>query len=253
MFEDCFYENSYKEEVDEEEEEDHLYSSTTSTTTSINDSKDFFNHNSFNLTPRKFSPIPTTPIDPSQLMNESDTNIASLQRPLSTTQSVQTVQNNNDKSQLTMITPLINDDSQSSMSFTTLNNKSKMSTCLDKWYKELKDQILCELEETKIKMFKQQQIKLLKEKEEQSIEINQLLNKLNEIKLENQKKDEQILNLNETINKQKQKHDLFKAMTEWKMKKVEISKEVKHKKQLLTIQLVLLLQVIFNFRLFQQN
>jgi len=112
----------------------------------------------------------------------------------------------------------------------------KISSCLDKWYKELKGHVLSEFEKSRLQILQEQQKKLIDEKEKQAIEISKLKRELDVVReslkvceRNTLRKDEVIENLNKALEKQREKTELQRCMMEWKIKNLESAKEVSEK------------------------
>jgi hypothetical protein len=115
----------------------------------------------------------------------------------------------------------------------------KISSCLDKWYKELKGHVLSEFEKSRLQILQEQQKKLIDEKEKQAIEISKLKRELDVVReslkvceRNTLRKDEAIENLNKALEKQREKTELQRCMMQWKIKNLENAKEVKNFKRI---------------------
>jgi len=134
----------------------------------------------------------------------------------------------------TSTTPAVTQENSNQAGASLVGNAPKnvkISSCLDKWYKELKGHVLSEFEKSRLQILQEQQKKLIDEKEKQAIEISKLKLELDVVReslkvceRNTLRKDEAIENLNKALEKQREKTELQRCMMEWKIKNLEIAK-----------------------------
>ncbi|CAF0855470.1 unnamed protein product [Brachionus calyciflorus] len=184
--------------------------------------------------PRKNSPIPASPPTNIEIQNETSSlehmsfmnNYESAFKRVSESNHLNSNRSNgHSKSNHHSVKP-------KTLSHNELPKGDKMATCLDKWFREFKGQVLSEFEKTRLQIYQEQQKKLLEEKEKQTSEISKLKKeveilretiKVNERNL--LKKDEAIENITKALEKQREKNELQRVMMEWKYKRLENAKE----------------------------
>ncbi|TRY64533.1 hypothetical protein DNTS_022654 [Danionella cerebrum] len=117
--------------------------------------------------------------------------------------------------------------------FISEDNLNRMENILDTWSTNLKSNVMMELRKWKLVFMEQHRIELKKEKEKHAeevgamnTEIDSLKQLLNTYQISNQRKDEVIGNLSRTVDKQKEKLELMRSFTQWRLRQCAVRDEV---------------------------
>ncbi|XP_054467162.1 centrosomal protein POC5 isoform X2 [Anoplopoma fimbria] len=118
--------------------------------------------------------------------------------------------------------------------FISEENISKMENILDTWSNNLKSNVLTELRKWKLAFMEQHKLEMRKEKEKYAAqtadlrsELDSLKGLLHTYKTSNQRKDEVIVNLNQVLDRQKEKHEKMRAFTHWRIQHTEAKEEAR--------------------------
>ncbi|XP_078808395.1 centrosomal protein POC5 isoform X3 [Oryzias latipes] len=116
--------------------------------------------------------------------------------------------------------------------FITPENMSKMENILDTWSNNLKTNVLTELQKWKFAFMEQHRLEMMKERERHAAQTTGLKSELDSLKellhtyeTSNQRKDQVIVNLSQVLDKQKEKLEKMKALTQWRIRHTEAKEE----------------------------
>ncbi|KAI4875481.1 hypothetical protein NFI96_030042 [Prochilodus magdalenae] len=109
--------------------------------------------------------------------------------------------------------------------FISEENLNKMENILDIWSNNLKTNVMMELRKWKFAFVEQHRLEMRKEREKHAAhiaginaEINSLKDVLNTYQISNQRKDEVIVNLTQAIDRQRERLELMRSFTQWRIK-----------------------------------
>ncbi|XP_011614163.1 centrosomal protein POC5 isoform X1 [Takifugu rubripes] len=116
--------------------------------------------------------------------------------------------------------------------FITEENIGKMENILDTWSNNLTSNVLTELRKWKLTFLEQHKQEMRKERERHAAEAAGLKSELDSLKellktyeTSSQRKDEVIVNLSQVLDKQKEKLEKMRALTQWRIKHTEAKEE----------------------------
>ncbi|XP_041355379.1 centrosomal protein POC5-like [Gigantopelta aegis] len=108
----------------------------------------------------------------------------------------------------------------------------RMEALLDQWALDLKRNVLAEFSQSKIRLIELSHQDLMKEKERNAFEKNRLLNELDSVKellhtyeVSIERKDQVISNLTHAMQKQREKYEMAKKFSEWKIRHNDFKRE----------------------------
>ncbi|XP_068461314.1 centrosomal protein POC5 isoform X1 [Clinocottus analis] len=118
--------------------------------------------------------------------------------------------------------------------FISDENISKMENILDTWSNNLKSNVLTELRKWKLAFREQHKLEIRKEREKYAAQAADLRSELDSLKgllhtyeTSNQRKDEVIVNLSQVLDRQKEKHEKMKVLTQWRIQHIEAKEEAR--------------------------
>ncbi|KAM6964845.1 centrosomal protein POC5 [Aplochiton taeniatus] len=108
--------------------------------------------------------------------------------------------------------------------FISEGNMNKMGNILDTWSNNLKSNVLQELRKWKVAFMEQHLLEVQKEREEyaaQTADLNAEMGRLKELvhtyETSNQRKDEVIMNLSQAVDRQRERLELMRTFTHWRL------------------------------------
>ncbi|CAB1322082.1 unnamed protein product [Coregonus sp. 'balchen'] len=118
--------------------------------------------------------------------------------------------------------------------FISVENMNKMENFLDTWSENPKTNVLMELRKWKLAFMEQHKLEVRKEREKHAACIAGLTAKMDNLKellhtyeTSNQRKDEVIVNLSQTVDRQRERLELMRTFTHWRLQHSEARKEVR--------------------------
>ncbi|XP_691080.4 centrosomal protein POC5 isoform X1 [Danio rerio] len=151
----------------------------------------------------------------------SEAEIMSARSVLSEERSAR-VQTGSDRSQQSSPDALITTTTEI---FISEDNLNRMENILDTWSTTLKSNVMMELRKWKLAFVEQHRLELKKEREKHAAqmtavnaEMDSLKDLLNTYQISNQRKDEVIVNLSRAVDRQRQKLELMRSFTQWRMR-----------------------------------
>ncbi|KAK2911762.1 hypothetical protein Q8A67_003895 [Cirrhinus molitorella] len=116
--------------------------------------------------------------------------------------------------------------------FISEENLNKMEDILDTWSTNLKSNVMMELRKWKLAFVEQHRLELKKEREKHAAhmaavnaEMDGLKDLLNTYKISNQRKDEVIANLSRAVDRQREKLELMRSFTQWRLRQYAAREE----------------------------
>uniref|UniRef100_A0A673GUC1 Centrosomal protein POC5 n=1 Tax=Sinocyclocheilus rhinocerous TaxID=307959 RepID=A0A673GUC1_9TELE len=116
--------------------------------------------------------------------------------------------------------------------FISEENLNKMENILDTWSTNLKSNVMMELRKWKLAFVEQHRLELKKEREKHAAhmaavnaEMDGLKDLLNTYKTSNQRKDEVIVNLSRAVDRQREKLELMRSFTQWRLQQCAAREE----------------------------
>uniref|UniRef100_A0A8C1RH07 Centrosomal protein POC5 n=1 Tax=Cyprinus carpio TaxID=7962 RepID=A0A8C1RH07_CYPCA len=116
--------------------------------------------------------------------------------------------------------------------FISEENLNKMENILDTWSTNLKSNVMMELRKWKLAFVEQHRLQLKKEREKHAAhmaavnaEMDALKDLLNTYKISNQRKDEVIVNLSRALDRQREKLELMRSFTQWRLQQCAAREE----------------------------
>ncbi|KAI2664450.1 Centrosomal protein POC5 [Labeo rohita] len=116
--------------------------------------------------------------------------------------------------------------------FISEENLNKMEDILDTWSTNLKSNVMMELRKWKLAFMEQHRLELKKEREKHAAhmaavnaEMDGLKDLLNTYKISNQRKDEVIANLSRAVDRQREKLELMRSFTQWRLQQCAAREE----------------------------
>ncbi|XP_058230799.1 centrosomal protein POC5 [Hemibagrus wyckioides] len=108
--------------------------------------------------------------------------------------------------------------------FVSEENLNKMEDILDTWSNNLKSNVMTELRKWKIAFMEQYRLEMMKEREKHAAhvaginaEMDGLKDLLNTYQISNQRKDEVIVNLTRAVDRQRERLELMRSFTQWRL------------------------------------
>ncbi|XP_030647711.1 centrosomal protein POC5 [Chanos chanos] len=108
--------------------------------------------------------------------------------------------------------------------FISEENMNKMENILDTWSNKLKDNVMMELRKWKVAVLEQHRLELKKERQRHAAhvagikaELDSLRDLLHTYEISNQRKDEVIVNLSRAVDRQREKLELMRTFTQWRL------------------------------------
>ncbi|XP_073696301.1 centrosomal protein POC5 [Garra rufa] len=108
--------------------------------------------------------------------------------------------------------------------FISEENLNKLEDILDTWSTNLKSNVMMELRKWKLAFVEQHRLELKREREKHAAhmaavnaEMDGLKDLLNTYKISNQRKDEVIANLSRAVDRQREKLELMRSFTQWRL------------------------------------
>ncbi|KAL0979276.1 hypothetical protein UPYG_G00183100 [Umbra pygmaea] len=108
--------------------------------------------------------------------------------------------------------------------FISEENINKMENILDTWSNSLKANVLMELRKWKLAFMEQHKLALKKERDQHAASIEGLTAEMDSLKgllqtyeISNQRKDEVIVNLSQAVDRQRERLDLMRSFTHWRL------------------------------------
>ncbi|XP_051543323.1 centrosomal protein POC5-like isoform X2 [Myxocyprinus asiaticus] len=109
--------------------------------------------------------------------------------------------------------------------FISEENLNKMENILDIWSTNIKSNVMMELRKWKLAFVEQHRLELKKEREKHAAqmaavnaEMDRFKDLLNTYEISNQRKDEVIMNLSRAVDRQREKLELMRSFTQWRLK-----------------------------------
>ncbi|XP_056601971.1 centrosomal protein POC5 isoform X1 [Triplophysa dalaica] len=109
--------------------------------------------------------------------------------------------------------------------FISEDNLNRMENILDTWSTNLKNNVMMELRKWKLAFVEQHRLDLKKEREKHAAhvaavntEMDSLKDLLNTYQISNQRKDEVIVNLSRAVDRQREKLELMRTFTQWRLR-----------------------------------
>uniref|UniRef100_A0A8C1ETS6 Centrosomal protein POC5 n=1 Tax=Cyprinus carpio carpio TaxID=630221 RepID=A0A8C1ETS6_CYPCA len=116
--------------------------------------------------------------------------------------------------------------------FISEENLNKMENILDTWSTNLKSNVMMELRKWKLAFVEQHRLELKKEREKHAAhmaavnaEMDGLKDLLNTYKISNQRKDEVIVNLSRALDRQREKLELMRSFSQWRLQQCAAREE----------------------------
>ncbi|XP_048045063.1 centrosomal protein POC5 [Megalobrama amblycephala] len=116
--------------------------------------------------------------------------------------------------------------------FISEENLNRMENILDTWSTNLKSNVMMELRKWKLAFVEQHRLELKKEREKHvehmaavNAEMNSLKDLLNTYQISNQRKDEVIANLSRAVDRQREKLELMRSFTQWRLQQCAAREE----------------------------
>ncbi|XP_062873696.1 centrosomal protein POC5 [Trichomycterus rosablanca] len=117
--------------------------------------------------------------------------------------------------------------------FISEENLNTMEDILDTWSNNLKSNVMMELRKWKLAFVEQHRLEMKKEREKHAAhlagihaEMDSLKDLLNTFQLSNQRKDEVIVNLTRAVDRQRERLELMKSFTQWRLQHCAAREEV---------------------------
>ncbi|XP_037387289.1 centrosomal protein POC5 isoform X6 [Pygocentrus nattereri] len=109
--------------------------------------------------------------------------------------------------------------------FISEENLNKMENILDIWSSNLKSNVMMELRKWKLAFVEQHRLEMRKERDKHAAhiaginaEMDSLKDLLNTYQISNQRKDEVIVNLTRAVDRQRERLELMRSFTQWRIK-----------------------------------
>ncbi|XP_067653778.1 centrosomal protein POC5-like isoform X1 [Haliotis asinina] len=109
---------------------------------------------------------------------------------------------------------------------------ARMENVLDQWTLDLKRNVLAEFGQSKIRIVEKSRLEMQKERERFVSDKNQMVNEIEKLKellhtyeQSIERKDQVISNLTHALHKQREKFDMLKKFTEWKLRHNDLKRE----------------------------
>ncbi|XDV20321.1 hypothetical protein PO909_025670 [Leuciscus waleckii] len=116
--------------------------------------------------------------------------------------------------------------------FISDENLNRMENILDTWSTNLKSNVLMELRKWKLACVEQHRLELKKEREKHAAhmaavnaEMDGLKDLVNTYQISNQRKDEVIVNLSRAVDRQREKLELMRSFTQWRLQQCSAREE----------------------------
>ncbi|XP_060763135.1 centrosomal protein POC5 isoform X3 [Neoarius graeffei] len=121
--------------------------------------------------------------------------------------------------------------------FVSEENLNKMEDILDTWSNNLKSNVMMELRRWKIAFVEQHRLEMTKEREKHAAhvaginaEMDSLKDLLNTYQISNQRKDEVIVNLTRAVDRQRERVELMRSFTQWRLQHSAVKEEAQASK-----------------------
>ncbi|TSM85918.1 Centrosomal protein POC5 [Bagarius yarrelli] len=117
------------------------------------------------------------------------------------------------------------------------DNLNKMEDILDRWSNNLKSNVMSELRKWKLAIVEQYRLEMMKEREKHAAhlaginaEMDNLKDLLNTYQISNQRKDEVIVNLTRAVDRQRERLELQRSFTQWRLQHCAAKEEAQASK-----------------------
>ncbi|XP_072520862.1 centrosomal protein POC5 isoform X2 [Salminus brasiliensis] len=121
--------------------------------------------------------------------------------------------------------------------FISEENLNQMENILDIWSNNLKSNVMMELRKWKLAFVEQHRLEMKKDREKHAAhvaginaEMDSLKDLLNTYQISNQRKDEVIVNLTRAVDRQRERTELMRSFTQWRIKHCAAKEEAQGRK-----------------------